>query len=323
MSNSDTYTHVFILSLVDIDATLPYEIIPGHIFKKPDPDQIEFFKKWYNTLRPFPKTDYFLYERSQVEVIPGEQQGHLIYQTEELPKEKWKYWVISHNGYNHEIEYLQQASLLIKNEIELGLQMFTQGGNPGYSLGGPAIINYLLETQEAFGSRHTITITLQDLKNITEYYSLIKNIDPSFDTIRSAVKLFDELRALPRESDFVVIGLFSIIESLISHSPRLEFFHDSIKHQFRTKIPLLRKRFPRDLKYADFFDPNAKEETILSKLYDYRSSIVHTGNSKLPRELENILKGKKEVKAFLKELTKLLLIIAIEEPELVIDLKAC
>ena len=43
----------------------------------------------------------------------------------------------------------------------------------------------------------------------------------------------------------------------------------------------------------------------------------------MPRELLNVLKGKKEVKGFLGELTKLLLITALKEPELVIDLKAC
>ncbi len=320
--NNDSYTYVFILSLVDISASLPFEIIPEHFLSRAEPGQIKIFKERLNMARPVP-INYFLYERSQVRQMPGEREGQIVYLTDELPSDKWKYWIVSHNGTNHGIQNLQEASLLLKEEIELGFQIFSMAGISGGSLASPAMVSYLSEAEEFSSSRSTKQITVDDLNNIRIYHSLIKGLNAEYGVVKNAVKLFDDLRALPRHSDFRIIGLFSIIESLISHSPKLEFFHDSIKHQIRTKIPLLAKRFVRELNYGEFFNEGAREDKVLSCLYDYRSRIVHAGNSDIPTELSGVLKGKNEVRGFLKELTKLLLITALKEPELVTDLKSC
>jgi hypothetical protein len=253
--------------------------------------------------------------------IQEEQPGQLSLHTDELPPEKWKYWIVSHDGNNHEIHKLRLVSLLLKHEIEFGFEIGSFNGKPVGPSFSPAITSYL--DNEAFGFHPTAEISAENLKSIREYYSLLKEIEPEHEHIRHAVKLFWDLKALPRHSDFIIIGLFSIIESLISHSPQLDFYHDSNKHQMKTKIPLLRKRFIRELDYGEFFNKETKEERIISMLYDYRSAIVHTGNSTMPDKLSHVLKEKKVAKRFLFELTKLLLITGLKEPDLVTDLKYC
>ena len=117
-----------------------------------------------------------------------------------------------------------------------------------------------------------------------------------------------------------IIGLFSIIESLITHSTK-QNVDDSLNHQIKTKIPLLSKKFQRTLNYEKYFSP-ANEETIWGKLYDFRSKIVHEGNENIEKD-NSVLKSLNSVTDFLKETVKLLILFALKEPQLLTDLKKC
>jgi len=318
---NDQNNYIFFLSLVDIKAPLPFEIIPNHFIDRVKPGQIKVIK---NFLKEYGLShlSIYVYEKSQVQAISREN-GDIEYQSELLPPEKWKYWAISYKGRSQEIQNIQNVTLLLKEQIEFGPE-FRLNDESSLSMSNfPAIMSYLTSKEVIHSIQPTAQISAEDLKNIQLYYSLLKGLKPEYSYITNAINLLNELRALPRESDFISIGLFSIIESLLSHNPKLDYFHDSIKHQIKTKIPLLRKRFVRTLDYGEYFKNGVKEEKILSNLYDYRSAIVHAGNSKIPNDLSSILIGKEEVRKFLVELTKLLIITALMEPELVTDLKSC
>ncbi len=319
--SNDQHNYIFFLSLVDIKAPLPFEIIPNHFIERAKPSQINVIKnflKEYGIILPV----IYAYEKSQVQAIPREN-GDIEYQSELLPPEKWKYWVISYKGRSKEIQHLQNATLLLKEQIEFGPEFRLNNELSLRMSNFPATLSYLTSNEVIHSIQPTAQISTDDLKNIQLYYSLIKGLKQEYSYIINAINLLNELRALPRESDFISIGLFSIIESLLSHNPKLDYFHDSIKHQIKTKIPLLKKRFVRMLDYGEYFKNGVKEEKILSNLYDYRSAIVHAGNSAIPNDLSSILIGKDEVRKFLVELTKLLIITALMEPELVTDLKSC
>ena len=166
-----------------------------------------------------------------------------------------------------------------------------------------------------------IRICPGDIQEIGKNHALIKRIGAERKHLQRAFQRFDTLKSLPRKSELVVIGLFSIVESLITHCPKLTESSDSLKHQIKTKIPLLRKRFELPLDYNDFFG-SAGEETIWSKLYDYRSEIVHGEQADIDSKLQ-ILKSRENVIAFLRETVKLLLLLALKEPVLLRDLKDC
>src|SRR6266567_4059313 len=82
-----------------------------------------------------------------------------------------------------------------------------------------------------------------------------------------------------------VIGLFSVIESLVSHGPKLTESADSLSHQIRTKLPLLRKRFYPELEGSGCL-PRLQEEATWNKLYAYRSKIVHGEDSQISGDLQ-------------------------------------
>jgi len=252
---------VFILSLIDILAPLPFEIIPGYILDRARPDQIQLFREYVNSTQTI-HNNIFNYERSQVREVQGKIKEHTSYVSDALPPDKWKYWTLSYDGHNCEYNTLQQASMLLKEEIEFGYQLFYKAGKIATAFGSAATVSYLTRDDVAFHFQPTISITKNDLLHIREYYDLIMQLTPEYGHIKKSLTLFDNLRALPSYSNFILIGLFSIIETLISHSPELDFYHDSIKHQIRTKIPLLRKHFIRELDYKKYFGNGANEDKI-------------------------------------------------------------
>ena len=149
---------------------------------------------------------------------------------------------------------------------------------------------------------------------MNEYYQ------ENFEHIDHAIRQFLYLKALPRYSGLTIIGLFSIIESLITHNPK-QNIEDSLGHQIKTKVPLLRKKFQRSLDYEKYFS-FANEETIWSKLYAYRSKIVHEGKETVGKG-NTIFNNLESITEFLKEITSLLILLALKEPQFLTDLKKC
>jgi len=142
-----------------------------------------------------------------------------------------------------------------------------------------------------------------------------------FPEILRAMNMFDSLSLLPVKSEFHVLGLFAIIEMLITHNPKLEDRGDSITHQMQSKIPLLSRRFDRQLDFSSFFG-NATEKKVWAALYKYRSALAHGGVPDFQGDLQ-ILKNANNAKAFLKEVVKALLRHSLQEPQLYRDLRAC
>jgi hypothetical protein len=131
--------------------------------------------------------------------------------------------------------------------------------------------------------------------------------------VRIAVQNFSSLRDISNGSDLVIVGLFAIIESLITHAPRSSESLDSINHQITNKIILLRKRFSRDvLPKAYFMD--ATEDKIWKKLYSYRSAVAHGTPVNFDGD-HQILKDRITVIKFLQDNIKELIILGLKEPE--------
>ncbi len=129
------------------------------------------------------------------------------------------------------------------------------------------------------------------------------------------------LKRIPKESELLTIGYFSIIEALITHAPRLDESLDSISHQLKNKLILLRKRFERKIEYSSYF-LDTKEKTIWALLYSYRSHIAHGGIPDFTKKFQ-VLKSKEVVLDFLRENIKCLILCSLREPELMSDLKNC
>ncbi len=73
-------------------------------------------------------------------------------------------------------------------------------------------------SEQPYSQTPFATITNKELEEIGQDCRLIVNLGSDYQHIKKAAKRFNELRRLPRYSDLLVIGLFSIIEMLVSYS---------------------------------------------------------------------------------------------------------
>src|SRR5207302_11518262 len=99
-----------------------------------------------------------------------------------------------------------------------------------------------------------------------------------------------------------------------------------LSHQVRTKMPLLMRRFHGPLVVNEFFAmPDSQQAWTV--LYRLRSCYAHGEKPDFDKPSRERgfkeLDGLYEVYRFVRESLKRLLILALEEPQLVFDLKAC
>ena len=315
---------VFILTPISFVGDQPVEIIPGHSFQKADAEQIEIIRSHLLNFSPSKPRAFLNYEFDVHEIRKDE--SHTEFPLERLAQEDWRYWVITFEGVNSEIQELEFASSLLKNDLDFGFTVIGDMLMSGPEMQGHyngcmwswSTLNYLMDDIVGFPA---VGISSEDIKEIGTNYTRIKDISPEHEAIRRAFQLFYSLKSLPRNSEMVVLGLFSVMECLLTHSPDPKDPTDSLTRQIKAKIPLLRKRFDRTLDYTAFFE-SANEDTVWGKLYSYRSRIVHGESAVISGDL-SILRNREKIIEFLRETVKLLLLLALREPVLLIDLKKC
>lgn len=172
--------------------------------------------------------------------------------------------------------------------------------------------------------------SFDDLPEVRQNISyVLENITHRFSSeIKKIIYMFTSLDNLPDSSYFKVLGYFAVIEGLLSHAPLSSDRMDSIQRQLIRNINLLNnrlKKIDREIKFSDFGE--TKPESVLKKLYAYRSAIAHGGDIKSPiNHIKNIRLGNEKtdhlwIHDWLRDMTKRLLLGAIVEPELVSDLK--
>jgi len=235
-----------------------------------------------------------------------------------LPLEKadWRYYVIGSQEKGGTVLFnLRLASCLSTKELRSDITFQPNG----YGLSSSAVFSYFHNLR--FGATGSEVFEGEHLTEISSIYQEIKHIEPSFPEIKRAVTLFLSLDSLPDYSEFTTLGLFSVIEAIITHRPKSTETGDSLTHQVRTKIPLLARRFKTPIKYSDYFC-EASEDVLWSKLYDFRSCLAHGDKPDFKGKL-SVLKSRIPVHEFLRVVTKTLLRHALQEPELYTDLRKC
>jgi len=311
--------YAFILTPVEPQVDVPYQVIPKHFLQKADLGQISKIKQ---ALERFNTSPSFRppYEHNII-AKPTDKVGSIRYEHKSLPPEKWRYWIIRFKGSNSELQELGYALSLMEQDIELGFHHLSHYGLSDDGLGwhGQHLQTYFNDHY-----RQVIEpkkITFPDLQLAGECYLKIKELPKEYPHINRAFRRFDTLRSVPLASELTVIGLFSVIESLLTHAPNKNDPTDSLTRQMKHKMPLVRKRFQRPIEHSTFFN-GINEDNLWAKLYEFRSKIVHGESSDISGRLSG-LKNKMTVIKFLREIVKLLLIQSLCEPILLTDLKEC
>ena len=188
--------------------------------------------------------------------------------------------------------------------------MIWHGGGYGIAVNPNFVFQYY---QDGFAPAPAWEVTTGALNQIRLLNGAIESFSDSYKDIARAVQMFESLKILPRQSEFQVLGLFGIIELLITHAPRAAEIGDSIRHQVRTKIPLLARHSGQHIDYKAFF-PGCTEDKAWDLLYNYRSRLAHGGEPNFVGSLK-LLKDRGTALRFLRYATKCLIRYALQEPQ--------
>lgn len=235
---------------------------------------------------------------------------------------KTRCWVIAFNGSNSQVFTLGKVSTLINPKLQFGSTFMYKGPyqeREGKSVlyGGHSQIE-LLADQSRKVCQKVSTAELQKLKNL---YNFIGSEQTKYENIEFVLELYSSSGSLNVDSTLLTLSLFSIIESLIAHKPRLTETLDSITHQIKHKINLLSKRFDNTIIYDDFFGEIGYPK-LWAKLYGLRSDIAHGQKYDFSKDYK-ILKSVGNVNHFLDQVTKELIKLSIEDFDLVNDIRNC
>lgn len=227
-----------------------------------------------------------------------------------------KWYVIDFNGSNKKIIRLEKLAKLLNPKLNFGLDfLYFKDDDTNAMFTLPQAVKIDIVVHES--RKETVLVKDEELKKLKNYYDNvdIEHLDYVLDLYSSSSTLF-------HESTLFTLSLFSIIESLIAHKPRLTETLDSITHQIKNKLFLLSKRFEQNIDKTEYFG-EINHEKLWMKLYGLRSDIAHGQTFNFESGNYVSLKSLKNANEYLDMVTKELIKIAILEPDLVSDLREC
>jgi hypothetical protein len=318
---SENTSFAFVANRLDVNCNLPFKIFEDCYFQKAGFTQINHIKNYLAASGYF--SDFFKNNLSPYELVYVEEQNisnQKSFKSQLLETQDWKYYVLTFLGNNSKIHNLEEVACLAEIELELGFQFIyhKEGKNFGVLKNPTHTFNYFHELESKL--HQTESINDGDFQDLGSIYQDFQQLDETkYADIKQAIRMLYDLKHLPHNSKFKILGLFTIIEFLITHKPIDT--GDSITRQVTNKISLLSHRFTKKLNYSHFFG-NTPESTIWKKLYAYRSSIAHGGEADFAKEL-SVLKDDSTARQFLRRVVKMLLRHSLTEPQLYNDLREC
>jgi hypothetical protein len=276
-------------------------------------------------LRKYGSLDFLGQPRQEMPIAPSGNGFSLKSMTD---TSQWRYSVVRPAS-EPELNGAQLAEALRLSDANLCVELWCakklpQSDGPEQTIGGsPAqCVQYLgrAPTNECLSNF--------DVSHVSDIVSLrAKFDDATYPTIINAIQMFRDLDVNP-PSPVKMLGYFGVVECLLSHAPLPSDSADSITRQLKRNLILLNNRMNSDrtLGFDEFGD--TKPDKVISKLYNYRSAIAHGGDiqNKI-KNLTDIHKGGANLTPalwpewFLRRMVKRVLVQALREPQLVIDLK--
>lgn len=243
----------------------------------------------------------------------------------EKDKSSWKYWVFEVNQENatskrkntffYEDDYLQYATSLLDCNLFLGYNI--KYNSELASTSSFKQFNAIHQSEDK--PNQPRMIDLEQILPLEDYWKLIKKRFKEDLELKEVVLGFFNLNLFTQNNRFKSLGKFALIESLITHAPRDS--GDSITKQICSKVQLLNNRFSKPIDTKLFFK-EGNLETVLKKIYAFRSSIAHGNKINFERDLK-ILESETKVNQFIDILLRRLIIQKMKEPLLINDLKKC
>jgi hypothetical protein len=237
-----------------------------------------------------------------------------------LPQEHWRYHVLDFKGDGLGFRRLQLTLVITEPPIYFA---FTTVKSLTTPLDGvyPVQANVLERAEHLWwNDPNGQSVDPEQIRLTCQAHSELLHSRPKFMFAAEAVEKYFDLQRLPPSSDMYLLGLFSVIESLIAHKPRLTENLDSINHQLVNKLTLLDECFiDKPIQTTHFFS-GIGHDKAWKKLYEFRSQLAHTSSSSLPHDLVS-LQSKEVILRFINATTKELIRFAIAQPKLLRHLR--
>jgi hypothetical protein len=318
MINRSAY---LIANNIFIEESLPFSVGSNVLLRRPSEIELHKIREVLQSSSASVWAPWVPYEA----VITTNENDGLSFKHIDNPAE-WHYYVLSDDKGGSLVHELEAALLLLDESIELSVRVvstFDENSDSEcptmFGYGPPGL--HIIERYHQGSAAQRKRMSLADLQLANEIRGKLASLGEELEFIRHAAKMLKELRQVSFKSRLQVIGFFSIIETLVTHQPRLTESLDSINHQLTGKLRLLTNRMGCYKLLTDAFGEHS-DAKLWKKLYGYRSAIAHGKPTSFEGEF-SILKTDKNVVEALSAFTRKLLRYALEESRLFADLKEC
>lgn len=245
-----------------------------------------------------------------------------------IKKPNWKYFVLRFRFDDQLWHDFVKILCIAKKDLHIGPGFMypnppnfpgPEFGRFGYSV--PICENYwgyLMRSSKL----PVVTINEADINEYHDLYCLYKKQIEEFPWLKYTLNMFYDLNGVPTHHRLYSLGLFTVLEALITHAPGERETGDSVSRQLSTKMPLLEQRIDISLDQTTFGNAMTSKN-LWSKLYKFRSKLAHGGNLDFASGDLAALKSSDAANEFLRILLKALIRGALKEPRLYQDLKEC
>lgn len=309
-------THL-IANRIVVNGELPFDIGGGVTIRRPNKSELDKIREVLNISSD--PNGYSCVHHESV-IVDFNENKTSFYQSEH--SSDWHYYVLSDDVGGSAVYDLAETLLLLEPSIELSVRLTfdIESGNENYGHAPPpAHIDG--RYYKNLITPHRTVLSLHDFQRADEIRLKLKSLHDDYEFIGYALKTISDLRKVTQRSRLQVVGLFSVIENLVTHDPRLKESLDSISHQLSRKLKLLTNETKSHELLSSHFG-KASEENVWKKLYEYRSLIAHGSKEDFNGRLKD-LKSNDNVIDFLFRFTKVIWLYALENPIFIADLKEC
>lgn len=319
MSQTQGGYHI-ISNVLDVRATLPIDITPTLRISKADDAQVAQIQSLLTQSSGGGLNTRIYYENDWVETRESDTSSR--WAAHPLNREDWRYYIVAFTGSGDEPYPFLRAVNLTCPALSSFAVVHTHGEFGTGKVSGQGVDQVVGALTHL--NRHSHLPELLDgaaAAELARAYERYRALDLSKHSgVARAIELLDGLKRVLHDSDLRILGLFAVMEMLLTHKPNDKEVGDSLLHQISTKIPLLSARFSTPLDYS-VFDSGVTEEKIWKALYDYRSTIAHGGIPDFKKKPLSSLRSREVAIDFLEDATRRLVRHALNEPELIDALK--
>lgn len=309
---------VFIYSNVSFDnESLPFKINDSMILRVATAQEIDKFREHLSQT----------YGGQSRWIIPFDHEPKQVEedgtsQTIYSPSSSHRWWVVAFNGNNSEVSELSKISILVEPKLHLGCTfMYSEADQKGEAQGVLYGNHAEIELLSTESRKKYESVDISELVKLKRYYEAIVGSKNMYKKPKFALELYYSASKLPIHSELLTLSLFSIIESIVAHKPRLTETLDSITHQIKNKLNLLSKRFDIVVDHEHYFGVISYSK-LWGQLYSLRSDIAH-GQSYEFVGSYSVLKSLENVNIFLDKIVRELIKLSVDEYDLISDLREC